>query len=154
MIASTLCYIKKNGQTLLLHRNKKNDDIHEDKWTGLGGKFLPGETAEECVIREVKEESGLDILSPQMRGVMTFPKFKNNTDWLVFLFTVKNPKGQLTTCDEGHLQWIPNSKVLNLNLWEGDKLFINWLNQDRFFLAKFIYEDKKLTDYQVTFYPL
>lgn len=152
MIASTLCYLKKDGRTLMLHRNKKDRDVHEGKWNGLGGKFLPGETPEECVIREVKEESGLDIKSPQLNGVMTFPKFKDDEDWIVFLFTATEFSGDLIECNEGDLQWILDDNVVDLNLWEGDKFFMEWMKQGHFFSAKFIYENKKFMDHDVVFY--
>jgi len=86
MHVSTLCYINDGHKTLMLHRVKKKDDVHEGKWNGLGGKFIAGESPEDCVIREVKEESGLDITKPTFCGVMTFPEFKDGEDWLVFLF--------------------------------------------------------------------
>ena len=113
---------------------------------------MPGETPEECVVREVKEESGLDVVSPQLRGVMTFPKFKNDEDWFVFLFTAETFSGQLRDCDEGRLEWISDDKIPELNLWEGDRLFMDWLNRDQFFSAKFLYENKKLINHKVVFY--
>ncbi|MCA9405833.1 MAG: 8-oxo-dGTP diphosphatase [Candidatus Omnitrophica bacterium] len=152
VVASTLCYIQKDGKTLMLHRVKKDADIHEGKWNGLGGKIDPGETPEECIIREVREESGLELKSPKLRGVMTFPEFKDREDWLVFLFTANTFSGKLMECNEGHLEWIDDHKVCDLNLWEGDKYFIEWLKKDVFFSAKFIYKDKKLIDHSVTFY--
>ena len=152
MHVSTLCYLKKDGRTLMLHRIKKENDVHEGKYNGLGGKFLPGETPEECVVREVKEESGLQIRKPQLRGVMMFPAFKDNEDWLVFLFTASEFSGSLSDCDEGRLEWIDDDKLLSLNLWEGDKLFLKWVEQNKFFSAKFIYKNKQLVDHRVTFY--
>ena len=83
MKLATLCYIRQNNKTLMLHRVKKKNDIHQDKWNGLGGKFLPGETPEECVVREVKEESGLHIIKPELKGILTFPEFR--------LFPVRSP---------------------------------------------------------------
>ena len=133
---STLCYIRKNNQTLMLHRIKKDKDIHQGKWNGLGGKLEQGEMPEDCVIREVKEESGLIIKEPQMRGVMSFPLFKDNQDWMVFLFTVDNFEGKIIECLEGELKWIDDTEILNLNLWEGDKYFIKWLKETQFFSAQ------------------
>lgn len=152
MLASTLCYIQHNGQTLMLHRVKKDKDVHQGKYNGLGGKFLAGESPEECVIREVKEESGLVIARPQLRGVMTFPAFKDDEDWLVFLFTAKEFSGELIESNEGHLEWVPDEKLLSLNLWEGDRHFLTWLKQDKFFSAKFIYKQGTLIDHSVEFY--
>ena len=137
----------------MLHRVKKENDVHEDKYNGLGGKLLAGETPEECVVREVEEESGLKIRNPKLRGVMMFPAFKDNEDWLVFLFTVNKFAGTLVESDEGRLEWVEDNKLLDLNLWEGDKLFLQWLKQDRFFSAKFVYKNKRLVDHRVTFYP-
>ena len=152
MKISTLCYIKKNDQTLMLHRIKKKNDIHKNKWNGLGGKLIEGESPEECVKREVLEESGLIIESPKLHGIITFPKFDEIDDWIVFVYTANNFEGELIECDEGKLDWVSNDELLNLNLWEGDKIFIPWLKQDKFFSAKFNYEKKKLINYDVIFY--
>ena len=149
---STLCYVKKDGKTLMLHRVKRDGDIHKDKWNGLGGKLEDGETPEEGIIREVKEESGLDIFSPQLYGVMSFPKFKDDEDWLVFLYIATKFQGELIECDEGNLEWIDDEKICELNLWEGDHLFFEWLDRREFFSAKFCYEDGKLLSHDVTFY--
>ena len=152
MKISTLCYIKKNNQTLMLHRIKKKNDIHKNKWNGLGGKLIEGESPEECVKREVLEESGLIIESPNLHGIITFPKFDEIDDWIVFVYTAKNFEGNLIGCKEGKLNWVSDDQLLNLNLWEGDKIFIPWLSQEKFFSAKFIYKKKKLADYSVVFY--
>ncbi len=152
MKIGTLCYINNGEETLMLHRVKKQNDIHEGKWNGLGGKLEEGESPEECIIREVYEESGLKINSPLLKGVITFPKFDGLVDWLVFVFTAIEFKGELIDSDEGILEWIPNTNILDLNLWEGDKVFMKWLNEDKFFSAKFIYKNKSLLDYKVVFY--
>ena len=136
----------------MLHRVKKKNDIHEGKWNGLGGKLESGESPEECVIREVYEESGLIIKNPNLRGIMTFPKFDDIDDWLVFLYTATDFNGDLIESNEGVLKWINNNEILNLNLWEGDKIYLDWLNQDKFFSAKFIYKKRSLKDYNVIFY--
>ncbi|SHJ61504.1 NUDIX hydrolase [Tepidibacter formicigenes] len=149
---STICYIEKDGKTLMLHRNKKQNDIHEGKWVGLGGKMEQGETPEECIIREVKEESGLNIKSPKLKGILTFPKFKDNEDWYVFVFTASEFTGNIIDCDEGELKWIDNDEILNLNLWEGDKLFLKWMNEDKFFSGKLVYENGELLENKVVFY--
>jgi 8-oxo-dGTP diphosphatase len=115
MILATLCYLKRDDCTLMVYRNKKVNDIHEGKWNGLGGKFEAGESPEECVIREVLEESGLTIRSPKLCGLLTFPNFKGN-DWYVFVFTAKDFAGELIDSPEGKLEWIPEEKILELNL--------------------------------------
>lgn len=154
MKLATLCYVINNEkkQTLMLHRVKKENDMHEGKWNGLGGKLEKGETPEECVIREVKEESGLIIKSPRMHGFITFPLFDRTNDWYVFLFTADNFSGKLIDSREGNLEWIPNKKVSSLNLWEGDKIFLDWLYQGKFFSAKFVYKEGKLISHSVNFY--
>src|ERR1044071_3523911 len=103
MILATLCYIKRDGHTLMVHRNKKVNDIHQGKWNGLGGKFEAGETPEEGVIREIFEESGLSIQSPKLCGLLMFPNFKGN-DWYVFVFTATEFTGELIVSPEGDLK--------------------------------------------------
>lgn len=152
MQLATLCYIIDNDKTLMLHRIKKKNDVHEGKWNGLGGKFEHGESPEECVIREVKEESGLLIKNPKLHGFITFPMFDGKKDWYVFLFTAHEFEGNLIDSHEGRLEWIPNKKLLDLNLWEGDRIFLPWLFQDKFFSAKFVYENGKLKSHKVIFY--
>lgn len=152
MKLATLCYLKHNGSTLMLHRIKKKNDMHEGKWNGLGGKLENGESPEECVIREVKEESGLEIIDPKLHGFITFPAFDGFEDWYVFVFTASQFKGELIDSNEGVLQWISDSDLLKLNLWEGDKTFMEWLFQDKFFSAKFNYSEGRLIDYQVVFH--
>ena len=124
MKIGTLCYIKHNGKTLMLHRIKKEIDMHKGKWNGLGGKLEPGETPEECVIREVREESGLTIQNPVLKGILTFPQFDGVDDWMAFVFIAREFSGQLIDSPEGKLEWIDDAEVLNLNLWEGDRIFI------------------------------
>ncbi len=154
MKLATLCYVmdKKNNKTLMIHRVKKKDDYHEGKWNGLGGKFDKGESPEDCAIREVLEESGLKIKNPRMHGFITFPNFDEKYDWYVFIFTAEDFEGELIDSTEGNLEWIPNDKLTSLNLWDGDKIFMDWLFQDKFFSAKFNYEKGKFIDYEVFFY--
>ena len=97
---ATLCYIRRAGQTLMLHRNKKPNDMHEGKWNGLGGEFEPGESPEECITREVREEAGLDIRNPQLHGLLMFPDFKGD-DWYVFAFTASEFEGELIDSPRG-----------------------------------------------------
>lgn len=154
MKLATLCYVidKKNNSTLMIYRNKKENDYHKNKWNGLGGKFNTGESPEECAAREIFEESGLIVKSLTMKGFITFPLFDGKEDWYVFLFTSDKFEGTLIDSPEGKLEWIPNDKLLELNLWEGDTVFIPWLFQKKFFCAKFNYEDGKFVDYEVYFY--
>lgn len=151
-ILATLCYLHKDGKTLMLHRVKKKNDIHEGKWNGLGGKLEPGETPEECVIREVREESGLVLRAPRLRGLLTFPGFDGENDWYVYLYTGTDFEGKLIDSPEGRLEWIADGKVLDLPLWEGDKIFLQWLERPEFFSGKFVYRQGKLESHGVVFY--
>jgi 8-oxo-dGTP diphosphatase len=135
----------------LEHRNKKVNDIHEGKWNGLGGKFEPGETPEECVVREMLEESGLLIQSPKLCGLLMFPNFKG-IDWYVFVFTANDFTGDLIDSPEGKLEWIPEGRILDLNLWESDHIFMLWIQEGKFFSAKFEYEVDQMRKYDVVFH--
>ena len=152
MKLGTLCYIKKDDKTLMLHRIIKKNDIHEGKYNGLGGKMEAGESPEECIIREVEEESGLLISNPHLCGVLTFPAFDHMTDWYVFVFTATQFSGDLIESDEGILQWVDDDKLLDLPLWDGDQIFIPLLSQGQFFSGKFIYENGKLVEHVLNFY--
>jgi 8-oxo-dGTP diphosphatase len=153
MKLATLCYVRQNGCTLMIHRTKKKNDIHEGKWNGLGGKFEPGESPEECVIREVFEESGLKLKNPFLKGILTFPSFAQDEDWYAFVFIGNEFEGALIDPEEGHLKWIADANLMELNLWEGDHIFLPWLNQAGFFSGKFSYSEGKLTHHEVVFYP-
>jgi len=153
MKLATLCYLHREGQTLMLHRNKKENDMHAGKWNGLGGKLEPGETPEECAIREVREEAGLIVKHPTLRGVITFPGFSNDEDWYVFLFVITEFEGELIDSAEGDLEWISDDQVLDLPLWEGDRIFMPWLDRAEFFSGKFVYQDGELSRHEVIFYP-
>lgn len=152
MKLATLCYVQKDNKTLMLYRNKKENDYHEGKWNGLGGKFELGESPEDCAIREIKEEAGLTVKNLIMKGFITFPLFDGKDDWHVFLFVIDKFEGDLIDSPEGELDWIDNDKLSEINLWEGDKIFIPWLFEDKFFSAKFNYEEGKFKDYEVNFY--
>lgn len=152
MILATLCYVKHSGKTLMVHRNKKPNDIHEGKWNGLGGKFEAGETPEMCIMREVQEEAGLLIQNPHLCGLLTFPNFKGN-DWYVFVFTANKFEGELlASSPEGNLEWIADEELTNLNLWESDHIFLPWIEAGKFFSAKFDYAGEKMQGYEVTFH--
>ncbi len=152
MKLATLCYLKKDGKTLMLHRVKKENDMHEGKYNGLGGKFEEGETPQECAVREVFEESGLSAKNLILKGVITFPAFAKNEDWYVFVFVIDKFEGEMTVSCEGNLEWVNDCDLLNLNLWAGDKIFLKWLEQDRFFSAKFSYKNGALESHSVNFY--
>ena len=154
MKLATLCYItnKKTDSTLMIHRVKKENDYHLGKWNGLGGKFEQGESPEECAIREIKEESGLTVNNITMKGFITFPMFDGKEDWYVFLFVSDKYEGKLIDSKEGNLAWIPNEKLMEINLWDSDKIFIPWLFKDKFFSAKFNYKNGEFIDYEVNFY--
>ncbi|GAB1443660.1 8-oxo-dGTP diphosphatase [Ignavibacteriales bacterium] len=154
MKLATLCYVRdaKNLTTLMLHRVKKENDMHEGKWNGLGGKFEEGETPEECVIREVLEESGLSITNPKLQGFITFPAFDQFEDWYVFVFTADQFTGELIDSPEGNLEWIQNDKLMDLKLWEGDKIFMGWFDSGKVFSAKFEYDKGEFVSHEVIFY--
>lgn len=151
MLLATLCYIKHDGKTLMVYRNKKPGDIHAGKWNGLGGKFEPGETPEECVIREIKEESGLEIHAPRLHGLLMFPAFKGS-DWYVFVFTATDFNGELIDSPEGELRWVPDKELASLPLWPSDPIFFPWIESGRFFSARFEYAGEEMKGHQVTFY--
>jgi 8-oxo-dGTP diphosphatase len=153
MKLATLCYVQQAGKTLMIHRTKKKNDIHEGKWNGLGGKFEPGETPEECVIREVFEESGLKLLSPALKGFLTFPSFARDEDWYAFIFTADQFSGEIIDPPEGYLEWIDDERLMELNLWEGDRIFLPWLKEPGFFSGKFCYENGRLVSHHATRYP-
>jgi len=152
MQLATLCYVRRDDDVLMLHRIKKHGDVHRGKWNGLGGKFEPGETPEDCVIREVREECGLTVHAPELRGFLTFPRFARGVDWYVFVFTAATFSGSLGESDEGELSWIPRHRLLDLELWEGDRLFIPLLFQPGYFSGRLNYVDGRLVDSQVIRY--
>lgn len=154
IVLATLCYVRHNSKTLMIHRVKKHNDIHEGKWNGLGGKIEAGETPEECAIREIREESGLLVKNLSLKGFLTFPQFANHQDWYAFVYVIDVFEGELIDSPEGVLHWINDSDLTNLNLWEGDRVFLPWLDQPGFFSAKFVYEDGNYIDHEVVFYDL
>ncbi len=143
---TTLCYIERNGQYLMLHRTMKENDLNHDKWIGIGGKFEDKESPEDCVIRETLEETGLTLTSYKYRGVVTFVSDKWETEYM-HLFTADDFTGELIDCDEGELEWISKDKLLELTLWEGDKIFLRLIDTDcPFFSLKLVYRGEELTD--------
>lgn len=157
MVNTTVCYIKKDNKYLMLHRIKKEKDINKDKWIGVGGKFQNGESPEECVLREVKEETNLTLLNYKLRGIITFVfdgiDFEGDNTEHMYIFTSDEFTGELIDCNEGTLEWINKDEIFNLNIWEGDKIFLKLLDEpDTFFTGKFEYNENKLIKYKINQY--
>lgn len=143
---TTLCYIEKDDQYLMLHRVKKEKDVNKDKWVGVGGHFEKDETPEECLLREVKEETGLTLNSWKLRGIITFLSNEFHTEYM-FLYTSDDYSGEMISCNEGNLEWVNKSDVYNLPIWEGDKIFFELLEKSsEFFSLKLRYEGSKLVE--------
>lgn len=137
---STLCYIEKDGKYLMLHRTVKKNDVNKDKWIGVGGHFEQDESPEECLLREVKEETGYTLTSYRYRGLVTFVSGDGVTEYMS-LFTADGFEGEQIACDEGELAWVDIEDVWKLNLWEGDKIFLRLLEESReFFSLKLVYD--------------
>lgn len=146
---TTLCYIEEDNKYLMLHRVKKENDQNKDKWIGVGGKFEDGETPEDCVCREVLEETGLTLTDYQYRGIVTFVLKGWGTEYM-HLFTATGFSGEMRSCDEGDLVWVPKCEIENLNLWEGDKVFFRLLAEESgFFSLKLVYENDKLIETEI-----
>jgi len=146
MINSTLCYVEQDGKYLMLHRVKKKDDVNQDKWVGIGGKFEDKESPEDCVLREALEETGLVLEKPSYRGIVTFISDRFPTEWM-HLFTASSFHGSLKDCDEGNLEWVEKEKIASLPLWEGDKIFLRLLDENvPFFSLKLRYEGNDLKE--------
>ena len=145
MILSTLCYIEnEQGEYLMLHRVKKEHDANHDKWIGIGGKFEEGESPEECVLREVREETGLTLTDYRYRGLVTFVSDRWETEYM-HLFTATDWYGEEKDCDEGELEWVFKSALEELPLWAGDKIFLRLLRENApFFSLKLRYEGETL----------
>ncbi|VVB75021.1 NUDIX domain protein [uncultured archaeon] len=147
MKLSVLCYVTKNGKTLMLHRVKKESDLtngHYGKWNGLGGKIEHNESPEEAVKREVFEESGLTIKKPVLKGIITCPETSTDEEWIIFIFIAKKFKGNLIECNEGDLEWVKTSEIKKLNLWQADYLLLPLLNKKGIFTAKITYDNGKV----------
>lgn len=141
---TTLCYIEANGKYLMMHRVKKEHDINKDKWVGVGGHFEADESPEECLLREVKEETGLTLLSWQLRGIITFICDRHQTEYM-FLYTSDEYNGEPGECSEGNLEWVEKSRVCDLPIWKGDEIFFRLLEEGRpFFSLKLKYEKDSL----------
>ncbi len=146
MINTTLCYIEKDNKYLMLHRTKKENDLNEGKWIGVGGKFEKDETPEECLLREVQEETGLTLTKYRLRAVITFILNEWGAEYM-YLFTANEFSGELRECNEGDLQWVDKNEVLKLNIWEGDRIFLKKLiEEDSFFTLKVVYDGDRLVE--------
>jgi len=143
---TTLCYIEKEDSYLMMHRVKKVNDINKDKWVGVGGHFEEGESPEECLLREVYEETGLTLRNFRLRGIVTFSTDVYPTEYM-FLYTADAYDGEIAECNEGNLEWVKKSDVYDLPIWEGDKLFFRLLEEEvPVFSLKLRYEDDKLVE--------
>ena len=142
---TTLCYIEKDGKYLMLHHIRKENDENRDKWIGIGGKFEAGESPEDCVLREVKEETGLTLTDYRYRGIVTFVSDVWPTEYM-HLFTATDYEGVIREdCDEGVLDWIAKQDLLALPMWEGDRIFLRLLDEDvPFFSLKLVYKGDTL----------
>ena len=146
MLQTTLCYLEKEDSYLMLHRVSKKQDVNKDKWIGVGGKFKPGEAPEECLLREVLEETGLTLSSYQFRGVLTFCCDLAEPEY-IFLYTSDQFEGTLKECDEGTLTWVKKEQVYDLNLWEGDKVMFRLLKERKTpFSLKLTYQGDTLVE--------
>ena len=146
MLLTTLCYLERDDQYLMLHRISKKNDVNKDKWIGIGGKFEFGESPEDCLLREAKEETGYTLTGYQLRGVVTF-LFNDEEAEYMFLYTADGFEGEPVLCGEGTLEWIPKTEIDQLNLWEGDRIFFELLNANvPFFSLKLHYRGDRLEE--------
>ena len=144
---STLCYIEQDGKYLMLHRTVKKNDVNKDKWIGVGGHFEHGESPEECLLREVKEETGYTLTSWKYRGIVTFVYGEDTVEYMS-LYTADGFTGEPIECDEGELEWVDKKDIPALELWEGDKIFFRLLDMGReFFSLKLVYDRKDVLQY-------
>ena len=146
MKQTTLCYLERGDEYLMLHRTKKKNDENHDKWIGVGGKFEANESPEDCMRREIFEETGLTVSDYRYRGIVTFVSDIYETEYM-HLFTVTDWTGEARECDEGELAWIKKQKLFDLTLWQGDRIFLKLLQEDApFFSLKLTYEGDELVE--------
>ena len=155
MKQTTLCYLERDDKYLMLHRVKKANDASHDKWIGVGGKCEADESPDECMVREVKEETGLDILEWRYRGIVTFISDVWPCEYM-HLFTASRWCGEETSCDEGELEWVEKQRLFDLSLWEGDKIFLRLLmdSNQPFFSLKLVYQGDDLVGAKLDGNPL
>ena len=155
MEMTTLCYIERDDCYLMLHRVFKKNDVNKDKWIGVGGHFEKDETPEECLLREVKEETGLTLTSYQFRGIVTFISAKVGHAEYMCLYTADGFEGEMISCDEGALEWVPKKDIYQLNLWEGDRIFHRLIAENApFFSLKLRYEGDVLVEAKLNGQPV
>ena len=146
MKQTTLCYLERGDEYLMLHRTKKKNDENHDKWIGVGGKFEANESPEDCMRREILEETGLTVTDYRYRGIVTFVSDLYETEYM-HLFTVNGWTGEARECDEGELAWIKKQKLFDLTLWQGDRIFLELLQKDvPFFSLKLTYQGDELIE--------
>ncbi len=146
MKQTTLCYLERGDEYLMLHRTKKKNDENHDKWIGVGGKFEANESPEDCMRREIFEETGLTVTDYRYRGIVTFVSDIYETEYM-HLFTVTDWTGEARECDEGELAWIKKQKLFDLTLWQGDRIFLKLLQEDvPFFSLKLTYQGDNLLE--------
>ena len=155
MKMTTLCYLERDGRYLMLHRTKKHNDENRDKWIGVGGKFEAEESPEDCMRREILEETGLTVSNYAYRGVVTFVSNEYGTEYM-HLFTVTDWTGTVKECDEGELAWIEKTKLLSLPMWEGDRIFLGLIDSPDtpFFSLKLVYAGDRLTHAELNGKPI
>lgn len=141
-----MCYLERDGRYLMLHRVSKKADENKDKWIGVGGHVEEGESPEDCLLREVREETGLTLTSYRFRGLVTFVSDEWGTEYMC-LYTADKWTGEMTECREGTLEWVEKERICELNIWEGDKVFFRLLEEERpFFSLKLRYEGEVLRE--------
>ena len=146
MLNTTLCYVTRGDEVLMLHRVKKKNDLNKDKWIGIGGKFEGEESPDECLLREAKEETGVTLTRWRCRGMVTFLSDTYEGEYM-YLFTADGFQGEMIECDEGNLEWVSREFLETLPMWEGDKIFLDLLWQDApFFLLKLRYQGDRLAE--------
>ena len=144
MLNTTLCYLEQGDAYLMLHRVKKEHDLNQGKWLGVGGKFQDGESPEDCILRECREETGLTLTEYRYRGLVTFVSNEAPTEYM-HLFTVDGFEGTIIECDEGELKWVPLEGIPELPMWEGDLIFLRLLaSNEPFFSLKLEYSGDRL----------
>ena len=144
-VLTTLCYLERDDAYLMLHRVKKKNDVNHDKWIGIGGKFEGVESPEECLLREAKEETGLTLTDYRLRGIVTFISSEPWDAEYMFLYTATGWTGEMQECSEGTLEWVPKSRIYDLPIWEGDRVFLRLLESSApFFSLKLVYQGDTL----------
>jgi 8-oxo-dGTP diphosphatase len=152
---TTLCYIQNDrGQTLLLHRVKKENDLNKDKWIGVGGGFEDKESPEDCLLREVYEETGLTLTRWRYRGIVTFVSDRWETEYM-HLYTADGWTGDIIECNEGTLEWVNNARIPDLPAWAGDRIFLRLIAEDApFFSLKLTYQGETLVSAELDGEPM